>query len=36
MMVVATLILGYERYRAQPRDRRVPSFLGLLAFVHLW
>lgn len=34
MMMVATLLLVYERYRARPRNRVVPAILGLLAAAH--
>jgi predicted metal-binding membrane protein len=35
MMIAATLILAYERYRARPRERSIPLSLGLLAAGHL-
>jgi predicted metal-binding membrane protein len=35
MMVVATLLLLYERYLAIPRSRLIPLTLGLLAFAHI-
>jgi predicted metal-binding membrane protein len=34
MMVVTTLLLFYERYRARPRNRTIPLTLGLLAVGH--
>jgi predicted metal-binding membrane protein len=36
MMVLATLLLAYERYRARPHERSIPSMLGLLALAHLF
>jgi len=34
MMIVATLLLLYERYRARPRNRLAPLLLCVLAAVH--
>jgi predicted metal-binding membrane protein len=34
MMVIATLILLYERYRARPEDKILPATIGLLGLWH--